>query len=468
MIAVKEQQDTYFKYFAELERRRAGKEPAWLEKTRKAALDRFAELGFPSTRIEEWKYTSVAPLTRIPFRPAANSLALAEVRQSAAFQSASIADSLPLYFFGGRYVDELTPRSAWPAGVKVSSLRQALSANPGLLEQHLARYASFEKRSFVALNTAFMEDGAFIEISKDVILNQPIHLLFVAVAGDEPMMVHPRNLILVGRGSQATIFERYLSLNGENKAPYFTNAVTEVVVGENAKVEYIKEQDESEQAFHIATLQFEQERSSSVHTHSLAFGSGLAREELITVLDGEGAESLLNGLYVINGRQHVDNQTTIDHAKPHCGSRELYKGVLDGKSTGVFNGKIIVRKDAQKTDSKQSNKNLLLAEDCVINTKPELEIFADDVKCTHGATIGQIDAEAIFYLRSRGISLEEARSMLTVAFANDVISKIKSEPMRKRLEKAVVEKLTEKQESGAGGPEPEGHRARISTLHEER
>jgi Fe-S cluster assembly protein SufD len=467
MIASKEQ-DIYFKHFAELEKRRAGKEPAWLEKIRQAAMDRFAELGFPTTRVEEWKYTSVAPLTRIPFRPAADSLAPGDVGQSAAFQSASIPDSIPLCFFGGRYTDELTPRSALPAGVKVSSLRQALSANPGLLEQHLARYASYEKKPFVALNTAFMEDGAFIEISKDVILDKPIHLLFVALAGDEPVIYHPRNLILMGRGSQATIIEYYSSLDGENKAPYLTNAVTEVVVGENAKVEYIKEQDESRQAFHIATLQFMQERSSRVHTHSLAFGGGLAREELITVLNGEGAEGLMNGLYVINGRQHVDNHTIIDHAKPHCSSRELYKGVLDGKSTGVFNGKIIVRKDAQKTDSKQSNKNLLLAEDCVINTKPELEIFADDVKCTHGATIGQIDTEAIFYLRSRGIALEEARSMLTVAFANDVISKIKFEPLRERLEKMVVEKLGKEQKSEDRSQETEEHGARISTLHEER
>jgi len=267
-----------------------------------------------------------------------------------------------------------------------------------------------------------------------------------------------------------------LSSNPENQGPYFTNAVTEVVVGENAKVEYIKEQDESAQAFHIATLQFEQERSSTVHTHSLAFGGGLAREELITVLDGEGAESLLNGLYVINGRQHVDNHTIIDHAMPHCSSRELYKGVLDGKSTGVFNGKIIVRKDAQKTDSKQSNKNLLLAEDCVINTKPELEIFADDVKCTHGATIGQIDAESIFYLRSRGIALDDARSMLTVAFANDVIGKIKFEPLRERLEKAMLEKLEKEQKSEDRSQacaerserKTEGESGRVSTLHGQR
>jgi len=464
MIAGKEQ-DIYFKHFAELEKRRAGKEPVWLDKTRKAALDRFAELGFPTTRIEEWKYTNVAPLTRIAFRPAPESSAAADLPRSTKFESASIPDSLPLYFFGGQCVDELTPRSALPAGVRISSLRQALSANPGLLEQHLARYASFARKPFVALNTAFMEDGAFIEISKDVILDQPIHLLFVATTAAEPVVGHPRNLILMGRGSQATIIEHYSGLDSENKAPYFTNAVTEAVVGENAKLEYIKEQDESEQAFHIAALQFMQERSSSVHTHSFAFGGGLAREEIITVLDGEGAEATLNGLFVTNGRQHADNHTTIDHAKPHCSSRELYKGVLDGKSTGVFNGKIIVRKDAQKTDSKQSNKNLLLSEDSVINTKPELEIFADDVKCTHGATIGQIDAEAIFYLRSRGIGLEEARSMLTVAFANDVIGKVKFEPLRNRLQRAVVDKLAENPAAEIRNATERG--GQVSVLHEE-
>ena len=467
MIAVKDQQDTYFQNFSELEKRRAAKEPAWLKSIRKAAFDNFADLGFPTTRNEEWKYTSVAPLSRIPFRPAADYLAPVGVRQPKLSLPSDFADGIPLHFYNGRYTEEITPRGALPVGVKVSSLAQAFSSGAGILEKHFARCASYDKQAFVALNTAFAEDGAYIEISKDVVLNSPIYLRYVAGASHEPIMYYPRNLIVMGQGSQATIIEQYLSANQDNEDLYLTNAVTEVVVGENAKVDYIKEQDESKKAFHVATLVFEQERASSVNTTSLAFGSVLAREEVIAVLNGPGAECSLNGLYITTGGQHVDNHTTIDHAKPHCSSRELYKGVLDGKSTGVFNGKIVVRKDAQKTDSKQSNKNLLLAEDCVINTKPQLEIYADDVKCTHGATIGQIDAESIFYLRSRGIALEEARTMLTQAFANDVINKIKSEPLRSRLTSTLVEKLAMKQGKQNGGQESERELSRVSTLHEE-
>ncbi len=466
MMAVTEKQETYFKNFAELVRRRAGKEPSWLQKTRKAALDRFAEMGFPNSHNEEWKYTSVAPLARIPFRPAADYLPPSGARQPKEPLRPYLEDCIPLHFYNGQFVEELTPADTLPAGVKVCSLARAFSAGSELLEKHFARYASYDQQAFVALNTAFVEDGTLIEISKDVVLNKPIYLRFIAGPTTAPIMYHPRNLILLARGSQATIVEQYLSANQDNENLYLTNAVTEVVLGENAKLDYIKEQDESRKAFHIATLQIQQERASSVNTHSLAFGGALAREEVIAVLDGPGAECSLNGLYVTTGAQHVDNHTTIDHAKPHCSSRELYKGILDGKSSGVFNGKIVVRKDAQKTDSKQSNKNLLLAEDCVINTKPQLEIFADDVKCTHGATIGQIDAESIFYLRSRGIGLEQARDMLTQAFAHDVISKIKSGPLRARLEKTVVEKLARRTTPEISSPEPGRERFRSSTLHE--
>ncbi len=466
MTAVTETQDTYFRNFAGLERRRGQKDPVWLRKIRKEAIDRFAELGFPNSHNEEWKYTSVAALARIPFRPAADYLPPSDARQPKEPLRPYLEDCIPLHFYNGQFVEEMTPADTLPAGVKIASLAKAFSAGSEQLEKHFARYASYQKQAFVALNTAFVEDGALIEIAKDVILSKPIYLRFMAGPTTAPIVYHPRNLILLGQGSQATIVEQYLSANQDNENLYFTNAVTEVVLGENARVEHVKEQDESRSAFHIATLQFQQERASSVNTHTLAFGSTLAREEVVAVLDGQGAECSLNGLYVTTGSQHVDNHTTIDHAQPHCSSRELYKGILDGKSTGVFNGKIVVRKDAQKTDSKQSNKNLLLAEDCVINTKPQLEIFADDVKCTHGATIGQIDAESIFYLRSRGIGLEQARTMLTQAFANDVIGKIKSETLRLRLEKTLVDKLARRVAPGIGSPEPGRERFRMSTLHE--
>ena len=288
MIGVNEQQETYFAQFAELQKRLAGKDPSWLAAIRIAAFDRFAELGFPTTRHEEWKYTGVAAIARIPFRPAEDYLAPVGVREPAESLPSIFADCIPLHFYNGRYVEELTPPEAMPAGVKVRCLAQAFSAGSEMLERHFARHANYDQQAFVALNTAFMEQGAYVEISKNVVLDKPIFLQFAAGPSNEPIIYHPRVLVVVGQGSQASIVEQYLSVNQDNEGLYFRNAVTEVVVGENAKVDYIKEQDESKRAFHIATLQFQQERSSSVHTHSLAFGSTLAREEVIAVLDGPG------------------------------------------------------------------------------------------------------------------------------------------------------------------------------------
>jgi len=249
---------------------------------------------------------------------------------------------------------------------------------------------------------------------------------------------HPRNLILAGDDSQTMIVESYIGLNN---ALYFTNAVTEIVAGENAVVAHYKLQRESEEAFHISTVQASLNHSSNFSSHSIDLGGALVRNDVNAVLDGKGIECTLDGLYMVAGRQHVDNHTRIDHVKPHCSSRELYKGVLGGRSKGVFNGKIYVHKDAQKTDAKQTNKNLLLSEDAVINTKPQLEIYADDVKCTHGTTIGQLDQEAIFYLRSRGIDLEAARGLLTYAFASEMIGRIKVEPVRAQLEHLLLARL---------------------------
>jgi Fe-S cluster assembly protein SufD len=459
MIAVNESQDLYLSSFSQLEKKLPGSGQDWIDQIRKDAIHRFAELGFPTTHHEEWKYTSVAPIARIPFQAAP-----AGAKVSPSLRG---VESPRLVFVNGHYSPELSSLRGLPQGVTAGHLGAAL-ANPvngfASLEEHLARYASFTDHAFVALNTAFMADGAFIEIAKDTVLEQPVHLLYLSTATGRPAVTHPRNLILVGRGCQASFVESYVGPDSgshslrpggtpstltSGEGVYFTNAVTELVAGEGAVINYCKVQEESLSAFHIATLQVEQARSSNVTTYSIALGGALVREKLNAVLDGDGAECLLNGLYVIAGKQHVDNHTVIDHAKPHCGSRELYKGVLDGKSTGVFNGKIIVRKDAQKTDSKQSNKNLLLSEDATINTKPQLEIFADDVKCTHGATIGQVDQEAIFYLRSRGIALAEARRMLVQAFADDVIDKIKFAPWRERLRGALLERLVKKQGAGA-------------------
>jgi Fe-S cluster assembly protein SufD len=468
LIATKEQLGTYLSLFQREESGLAAASPPWAVPVRKAAIHRFAELGFPTTKNEEWKYTNVSPIARIPFQPVSERETKRSVVDLPSYPilMEEIAGTR-LVFVDGQYRQSLSA-AALPKGVKAGSLARALADNEPSVETHLARYADYEDRAFVALNTAFMQDGAFIEISKDVVVDRPIHLLYISTADGQPTVTHPRNLILVGRGSQVNIIEAYVGLELPDRGfptdgVYFTNSVTEVVAGEGAVVDYCKVQQESAQAFHVASLNFQQERSSSVTTHAIAFGSVLDREDVTTVLRGEGAESLLHGLFLISGEQHVDNHTVIDHAKPHCSSRELYKGILDGKSSGVFNGKIIVRKDAQKTDSKQSNKNLLLSEDSVINTKPQLEIYADDVKCTHGATIGQIDQEAVFYLRSRGIGLEEARSLLTQAFASDVIDKIKFEPVRARLREVLVARLAEGQKLGTRSGRSEG---RVSTLQE--
>ena len=432
-------QDRYLADFERFEKNGAAKEPSWVHQIRKAAISRFAELGFPTTQHEEWKYTSVAPIVKVPFRPAdfepdgltKESLALHTLGQAACAQ---------LVFVNGRYSPALSSFGSLPDGVKAGSLATALSADPAAVEPHLARHAGYHDHPFVALNTAFLQDGAFVSIPKGKVVERPIHLLFVSTHDNRrrATVSHPRNLILAGDDSQAMIIESYVGLNN---ALYFTNAVTEIVAGENAVVAHYKLQRESEEAFHISTVQASLSHSSNFSSHSIHLGGALVRNDVNAVLDGQGIECTLDGLYMVAGRQHVDNHTRIDHVKPHCSSRELYKGVLGGRSKGVFNGKIYVHKDAQKTDAKQTNKNLLLSEDAVINTKPQLEIYADDVKCTHGTTIGQLDQEAIFYLRSRGIDLEAARGLLTYAFASEMIGRIKVEPVRAQLEHLLLARL---------------------------
>jgi len=439
MTTVKDYQGTHLATFSAQQDRLARLGPSWVQEVRKAAIDRFAELGFPTTKQEDWKYTNVSSIANTPYEVASDGLSAAAIEQLKASPFFDLGCSR-LVFVNGRYSRELSSPGALPAGAKLGSLAEALAAKLPTLETHLARYADYRNHPFVALNTAFLEDGAYVEIPKGVVLEKPAYLLYVSTRGGQtqPTLRQPRNLLLIAREAQATVIEAYLGLDD---GPYFTNAVTEIVGGEGAVVDYCKYQQESLSASHIATVVVHQGRSSSVRTHTLQFGGALDREDLTTVLDGEGAEGLLHGLYIVRGGQHMDNHTAIDHAQPHCGSREFYKGILDGKSSGVFNGRIIVRPGAQKTDSKQSNKNLLLSDDAVINTKPQLEIFADDVKCTHGATIGQIEPEALFYLRSRGIGLEEARSLLTVAFANDIIDRVNYQPFRDRLKETLCARL---------------------------
>ncbi len=423
MIAVREELDFYLAAFEELQK---PDQPAWLRRLRRAAIDRFGENGFPTAAHEEWKFTSVAPIARTVFRRVEHPPALA----SLPFPDLGCPR---LVFVNGHFSRAL---SRPPDGVTAVSLREAISRAP--VEEHLARYARGEHNAFTDLNTALFTDGAFVEIPRDAVVSEPLELLYVTAAEGEPVVTCPRTLIVAGRGCQARFIETHRSLG---EGVHFTNAVTEIVAGENAVVEHYKLQQQNSRSFHVATVEGHQDRASSLHLENLSLGAALARNDTGSVLDAEGAECVLDGLYVASAGQHVDHHTTLDHARPHCSSREVYKGVLDGRASAVFNGKIIVRKDAQKTDSKQTNKNLLLSEDATVNTKPQLEIYADDVKCTHGATIGQLGEEAIFYLRSRGIGREDARSLLTYAFASEMLGRISFEPLRSGLDALLREWL---------------------------
>jgi Fe-S cluster assembly protein SufD len=404
--------------------------PPALHAQRQTAIERFAALGFPTLEDEEWRFTSLAPLTRTTFQPAGprpNSLDAQRLEQSAL----SAGDGYRLVFVNGHHAPELSSPRPLPPGTVVGSLAEALRTQPERVAPHLARHADYEEHAFTALNTAFLRDGALVFLPRGAVVEEPIHLIFLATAQEQAVVAHPRTLIVADTNSQARIVESYVGLAED---VYFTNAVTEVVAGEGAVLDHYRLQRESKAAFHIATLQILQGRASNFSSQNIVLGGGLVRNDINAVLDAEGCECTLNGLYLAGGRQLIDNHTRIDHAKPRCASHELYKGILDGSAHGVFNGKIYVHPDAQKTDAKQTNQTLLLSEDATINTKPQLEIFADDVKCTHGATVGQLDAEALFYLRTRGIDHDAARSLLTYAFANDIISRVKIEPLRARLE----------------------------------
>jgi Fe-S cluster assembly protein SufD len=433
MTAVLEGKDVYLAHFADFEKALGEGRRSPLHRLRQAAVERFAALGFPTTEDEEWRFTSVAPLTHVPFKLAGGREAVRpEQLDRAAFHTGA---GSRLVFVNGRYAPELSAPGRLPDGVILASLDEALRAHPDKVEPHLARHADYDDQAFTALNTTFLRDGAFLFIPRNKVVEEPVHLVFVATAPADPVVAHSRTLIVAGTSSQARVVESYIGL-GEDVS--FTNAVTEVVAGENATVDHYKLQRESRQAFHVHTLQVQQARASTFSNHAVTLGGGLVRNDINVVLNAEGCTCTLNGLYLAAGRQHVDNHTVIDHAMPHCESHELYKGILDGKAHGVFNGKIYVRQDAQKTDAKQTNQTLLLSPDATINTKPQLEIFADDVKCTHGATVGQLDAEALFYLRARGIDLEAARSLLTFAFANDIIGRVQIEALRSQLEDALL------------------------------
>jgi Fe-S cluster assembly protein SufD len=366
----------------------------------------------------------------VPFEPAAE----AAVRDVDRWNLGDGATRV--VFVNGRYRPELSSRA--PDGAFIGSLGTAIAERPEPVLREVARHADWQRDALTALNTAFIQDGAFIHLPAGAVLERPIHLLYLSTSPEKPALTQPRNLIVAGANSQATVVETYAGLADD---VYFTNAVTEVVLGENARLDHYKLQEESARAFHIALTQVHHGRDSRFTSHSVALGAALARNELRALFAAEGCECTLNGLYMATGKQHLDNRTLIDHKSPRCTSRELYKGVLDGQSRGVFSGRVLVRQDAQKTDASQTNKNLLLSDDAVVDTKPQLEIFADDVKCAHGAAVGQLDENALFYLRSRGIGQEAARSLLTYAFASEMVNLVPLGPLRARVRDLVTSKL---------------------------
>jgi Fe-S cluster assembly protein SufD len=415
---------TFLRHFDELDR--AVPAPA-MQPLRQAGRAKFRELPFPSPRMEDWRFTNVTALTATPFELARDSTAV-EVNRLPKLPS---PDALRLTFVNGWFAPSLSILRETPSGLAVGRLAEASSA-------HLTRIgqlADYRDNVFTALNSGAIGDGAYVLIKDAAVIERPIEILYVTRASGRPIVSYPRTLIVAGRGSQASILERYLALDD---AAYFTNAVSEIAVAESAVIDHCKLQQEGRQAYHVANTQAALARSAQFRTHSVMLGGRLVRNEVRVRFDDEGGEATVNGLYLGDGQRHLDNFTVIDHARPHCASHELYKGILADQAHGVFNGKIFVRPGAQKTDAKQTNKVLLLSDNATINTKPQLEIFADDVKCTHGATIGQLDADQLFYLRARGVPHEQARRLLTFAFANDIVSRIALPAIREELEEMIV------------------------------
>lgn len=418
----------------------AGAGPAWVARLRESAMDRFEELGFPSVKEEEWKYTNVAAITKLKFEadPGASSCGVTAVE--VARLGCVEAQNSQLVFVNGVLRDDLSSLSELPAGVIAIDLAKAIAAenHSELIREHLARSVDYNSNGFIALNTAMIASGAFVLIPKGVEIQRPLSLLFISDSSSGPVAAFPRVLIIAEENSKATLLESYVSAgNGIN----FTNAVVEIALNDGAQLEHYKVQREGADAFHVTTTSAILGSNSSYDATAINFGAQLSRHDVDVKMPHEGAECWVDGLYVVSTGQHTDTHSVIDHQQPNCTSHQLYKGILDGKSRAVFNGKIFVRHGAQKTDAMQTNKNLLLSKEARVDTKPQLEILADDVKCAHGAAVGQIDEDELFYLETRGLHTELARNLLTYGFAEEVIGKIKIESIRAELDAAVLNRL---------------------------
>jgi Fe-S cluster assembly protein SufD len=427
--------DRYLAEFEAVELQGAFRSPSWLAPLRRRAIERFAESGFPTTKDEDWRYTNLAALAAMPFRPAAPSPAgvPAGARERLALPGATWPR---LVFVDGRHAPALSTARPLPGGGQVASLAEVMPTDGDMIQRHLGRHARWDGNVFAALNTAFIEDGGFVYQPPEARGETPIELVFLATTPG--IVTQPRILIVAGPHSRLTVVERYV---GITDGAYFTNAVTEIVAGPGAAMDHYVLQEQGAEAFHVATVHAALGPDSAFDTCGAAFGGRLARTTLTLEFAGEGARAAVNGLYVVGGRQHVDHHVTVDHAVPRCASRQLFKGVLDGASRAVFNGRILVRPDAQKTDAAQTNKHLLLSDGVEVDSKPQLEIFADDVKCTHGAAEGQPAPEALFYLKSRGLGAETARALLTYGFAHEVLERVAVEPLQVHLDRLLLARL---------------------------
>src|SRR5690348_12590655 len=447
VIAPVKELQTYLESFSDFEKVAVGHDQAWLRDLRAEAFARFCEVGLPTTRDEDWRFTNISAIAQTQFRLAAKT----EVAKNSVADLRATEAACQLVFVNGHFVPELSALEKLPKGVTVNGLAAEIAQKSAHVENHLGRYLNIQRDAFSALNTAFAEDGAFVHVHRGTVVEQPIYLLFISqvstargsdgvthplpqtVPTDAPTMNHPRNLFVIEEESQVAIIEDYVSIG--DTAGSLCNTATELVAKDGAIVSHYMIEREHKQSFNISTLRIEQGRNANVASHSVLLGGGIVRNNVHPVLAGEGSECLINGLFVGNGKQHLDNYMLVEHAQPHCSSRQFYNGILDDSSHGVFHGRIIVHKDAQKTDAKQTNRNLLLSDNAQIDTKPQLEIYADDVKCTHGATIGQIEENALFYLRSRGIDETSARKLLLMAFASECLDRMREDSVRSGIEK---------------------------------
>jgi len=433
--------------FQAVREHRAANSPAWLTELGDRAWSKFTELGFPTARRgnERWKYTNVAPIAKASFGFGRDTIAdrrqELDLRRVAPWKD----DWINLVFVDGRFssaLSNLNGRNSGNGGVKIDNLAEAINSGASNVEQLLAKHASFQEDGFTALNTAFLGDGAFVQVPNGCVLASPVNLIYLTTTSAQPTVCYPRSLIVVGEGAQATVLESYVGANGgEFGSEYFTNAVTEIAVGEGAIVDHYRLIAEASQAFHVGTSRVSQGRDSVFSSASFARGTSLARNDFEVLLDGPGASCALNGLYLTADAQHMDNLISIDHAQPYTSSKLNYKGILDGKSRAVFGGQVLVRKDAQKVSAYQSDKNLLLSAQAEVDSKPSLLIFADDVQCGHGATAGHIDKESLFYMRSRGLDPDDASRMLVHAFAREIIETVKVEHLKQFLDDLFLEAI---------------------------